>query len=125
MRTTPGRNINQETALEQTSKVRISICVNLFDLPDYEKIERNKGKLCIKCFKERSKNTNKKNTNKACWLKWRWTGHIVRVKDNRCSEQVLYWHMRDGTRVQASTLIRQPGAAGLRHMDPASLRKGT
>lgn len=31
----------------------------------------------------------------ACSLKWRWAGHISRVRDGRWSERVLHWQVRD------------------------------
>ncbi|KOB79081.1 Uncharacterized protein OBRU01_01138 [Operophtera brumata] len=39
-------------------------------------------------------------------LKWKWAGHIARVKDNRWSERVLHWWPRDGKRERGRPVRR-------------------
>ncbi|KOB71517.1 Endonuclease-reverse transcriptase [Operophtera brumata] len=52
----------------------------------------------IRSSKIRSKTKILDAGKKATTLKWKWAGHIARVKDNRWSERVLHWWPRDGKR---------------------------
>ncbi|KOB73137.1 Endonuclease-reverse transcriptase [Operophtera brumata] len=60
----------------------------------------------IRSSKIRSKTKILDAGKMAARLKWKWAGHIARVKDNRWSERVLHWWPRDGKRERGRPVRR-------------------